>query len=99
MNQLSKRPWFFPSMGAFLYLTGMNDEALHIIGGWWLDLGRWAQTAAVLALLALAGYFTSESVNRRRSAYRAALSAAEASRPESGTEQNQPAESTMRGTP
>ena len=99
MNQLSKRPWFFPSMGAFLYLTGMNDEALHIIGGWWLDLGRWAQTAAVLVLVVSAGYFTSEAVNRRRSAYRAALSAAEASRPESDTEQNRRAESTMRGKP
>ena len=99
MNRLSKRPWFFPSMGAFLYLTGMNDEALHVIGGWWLDFGRWGQTAAVLVLLALAGYFTAEALNRRRGAYRAALSAADAASPESDTEQNQTADSTMRGTP
>ena len=99
MNQLSKRPCFFPSMGAFLYLTGMNDEALHIIGGWWLDFGRWGQTVAVLVLLALAAYFTSEALNRRRSAYRAALSAADATRPTAGTKQNQRAESITRGTP
>lgn len=81
MNQLAKRPWFFPSMGAFLYLTGMNDEFLHVVGSWWLDFGRWGQTVVVLVLLALVAYFASEALNRRRSAYRAAVNAADATRP------------------
>ncbi len=67
-------------MGAFLYLTGMNDEALHRIGVWWLDLGRWGQTAAVLAALALAAYFTQGALNRRRAAYRSAVLAADLTR-------------------
>ena len=81
MNRLSSRPWFFGAMGAFLYLTGMNDEALHHLGVWWLDLGRWGQTTAVLAALALAAYFTQGALNRRRAAYRSAVRAAGLSRP------------------
>lgn len=80
MNRLSSRPWFFGGMGAFLYLTGMNDEALHHIGSWWLELGRWGQTAAVLAALALAAYFTQGALNRRRAAFRSAVGAADATR-------------------
>ena len=80
MNRLSSRPWFFGGMGAFLYLTGMNDEALHHIGSWWLELGRWGQTAAVLAALALAAYFTQGALNRRRAAFRSAVGAADAGR-------------------
>ena len=80
MNRLSSRPWFFAGMGAFLYLTGMNDEVLHHLGAWWLDLGRWAQTTAVLAVLALTAYFTQGALNRRRSAFRSAVGAADATR-------------------
>lgn len=81
MNSLWKRPWFSPGVGATLYLTGMNDELLHVLGSWWLDIGRWAQTVAVLVVLALAAYFTLEALNRRRSAYRAAIRAADLTRP------------------
>ncbi|WP_420638469.1 hypothetical protein [Candidatus Poriferisocius sp.] len=77
MNRLRSRPWFFPVLGAALYLTGMNDELLHIVGDAWLELGRWVQTAVVLALLALIAYFTLDALNRRRSAYRSALRAAD----------------------
>lgn len=81
MNPLRKLPWFFPGMGAFLYLTGMNDEFLHIVGELWLDVGRWGQTGVVLALLALVAYFTLDALNRRRSAYRSAIRAADVTRP------------------
>ena len=81
MNRLWSRPWFFPGMGAFLYLTGMNDELIHHVGDWWLDLGRWGQTAAVLMALALAAFFTQSALNRRRSAYRSAVRAADLTRP------------------
>ncbi len=81
MSGLRSRPWFFPSLAVFLYLTGMNDEALHRLGQWWLGFGRWGQTAAVLVLLALLAYFTQDVLNRRRSAYRAAVRAADATRP------------------
>ena len=80
MNRLASRPWFFAGVGAFGYLTGMNDEMLHWLGTWWLELGRWGQTAAVLAVLALAAYFTQGALNRRRSAYRSAVVAADATR-------------------
>ena len=80
MNRLWSRPWFFGAVGAFGYLTGMNDEALHHLGVWWLDLGRWGQTAAVLTALALAAYFTQGALNRRRAAYRSAVRAADATR-------------------
>lgn len=80
MNRLASRPWFGPGMGVFLYLTGMNDEALHHVGTGWLELGRWGQTAAVLAALALAAYFTQGALNRRRSAYRSAVRAADSTR-------------------
>ncbi len=80
MNPLRKRPWFFPLIGASLYLSGMNDMFLHVVGGWWLDLGRWTQTVAVLALLALGSYVVTVSLNRRHSAYRAAILAADATR-------------------
>ena len=86
MSRLSSRPWFFGGMGAFLYLTGMNDEALHHIGARWLDLGRWGQTAAVLAALALAAYFTQGALNRRRSAFRSAVVAADATRPQTAAD-------------
>ncbi|WP_419841154.1 hypothetical protein [Candidatus Poriferisodalis sp.] len=76
MNRLAKRPWFFPSLAVFLYLTGMNDEALHRLGQWWLSFGRWGQTVAVLVLLTLLAYFTLDMVGRRRSAYRTAVRAA-----------------------
>ncbi len=80
MNPLRKLPWFFPGMGAFLYLTGMNDEFLHIVGDLWLDVGRWGQTGLVLALLALVAYFTLDALNRRRSAYHSAVRAADTTR-------------------
>lgn len=83
MNPLRKLPWFFPGLGAFLYLTGMNDEMLHLLASWWLDIGRWGQTAAVLAILALLAYFTLDAFNRRRSAYRSAIRAADVTRPPS----------------
>lgn len=82
MNRLRSRPWFFPALGAFLYLSGMNDELLHWIGGWWLDFGRWGQTAVVVALLALIVYFVLDAFNRRRSAYRSAVRAADVTRPQ-----------------
>ena len=81
MNRLWSRPWFFGGIGAFGYLTGMNDALLHRLGAWWLDLGRWGQTAAVLAALALAAYFVQGALNRRRSAFRAAVRAADTTRP------------------
>jgi hypothetical protein len=81
MNRITSRPWFGPGAGAFLYLTGMNDEALHHIGRWWLSLGRWGQTAAVLAALALTLFFVQGALNRRRAAYRSAVRAAELTRP------------------
>lgn len=80
MNRIMSRPWFGPGAGAFLYLTGMNDEALHHIGTWWLSLGRWGQTAAVLAALALAAYFIQGALSRRRTAFRSAVGAADATR-------------------
>ena len=80
MNRLASRPWFFAGVGAFGYLTGMNDEMLHWLGTWWLELGRWGQTAAVLAALALAAYFTQGALNRRRAAFRSAVVAADATR-------------------
>ena len=80
MNRLGSRPWFFAGVGAFGYLTGMNDEMLHWLGTWWLELGRWGQTAAVLAALALAAYFTQGALNRRRAAFRSAVGAADATR-------------------
>ncbi len=80
MNRLGSRPWFFAGVGAFGYLTGMNDEMLHWLGTWWLELGRWGQTAAVLAALALAAYFTQGALNRRRAAFRSAVVAADATR-------------------
>ncbi len=76
MNRLWLRPWFFPGLGAFLYLTGMNDELLHRIGNWWLDFGRWVQTAVVLVVLVLIAYFVLDRFNRRRSAYRTAIQSA-----------------------
>lgn len=80
MNPLRKLPWFFPGLGAFLYLTGMNDEFLHIVGDLWLDVGRWGQTGVVLALLLLVAYFTLDALNRRRSAYLSTVRAADATR-------------------
>lgn len=80
MNRLWSRPWFFAGVGAFGYLTGMNDELLHWLGTWWLELGRWGQTAAVLAVMALAAYFTQGALNRRRAAFRSAVVAADATR-------------------
>lgn len=80
MNRLRSRPWFFGGVGAFGYLTGMNDALLHRLGTWWLELGRWGQTAAVLAALALAAYFTQGALSRRRTAFRSAVSAAGATR-------------------
>lgn len=80
MNLLVKRPWFGPGMAAFLYLTGMNDAMLHRLGSWWLDLGRWGQTVAVLVALALVAYFALDALSRRRSAYRAAVRAADVTR-------------------
>ena len=80
MNRLWSRPWFFGSVGAFGYLTGMNDALLGWLGTGWLELGRWGQTAAVLAALALAAYFTQGALSRRRSALRSAVRAADATR-------------------
>ena len=80
MNRLRTRPWFFGGIGAFGYLTGMNDALVHWLGTWWLELGRWGQTAAVLAALMLAAYFTQGALNRRRSAFRSAVRAADVTR-------------------
>ena len=99
MNRLSSRPWFFGGMGAFLYLTGMNDEALHHIGSWWLELGRWAQTTAVLVALALVAYFTQGALNRRRAAYRSAVQASDATRPRPDDSAPAPTGPDPRGVP
>lgn len=97
MNRLRSRPWFFAGIGAFGYLTGMNDEALHHLGVWWLGLGRWGQTVAVLAVLALVAYFTQGALNRRRAAYRSAVQAAEMTRPRHHDPAAAPAGPTTKG--
>ncbi|MDG2261733.1 MAG: hypothetical protein P8N50_05270 [Actinomycetota bacterium] len=75
------RPWFVPGLATLGYLAGFNDEALHLIGQWWLDLGRWVQTAVVVVLLGLIVYLAADRLKERRSAHAAAVRATGASRP------------------
>ena len=76
MNHLATRPWFFPGLGTVLYLAGVNDELLHVIGDFWLGLGRWPQTLIVVALLGVIAYLVNNNLNERRSAYETAVRAA-----------------------
>lgn len=71
-----RRRWFWGLVGAMLYLSGMNDEALHWIGGWWLGLAAWIQIVIVAALLALAVWVAVRVLAARRAAYDAAVRAA-----------------------
>lgn len=73
-----KRRWFGGLSGAMLYLTGMNDQALHHLGEWWLALAPWLQVAIVCALLALAVWVASRVLSARRAAYAAAVRSAAA---------------------
>ena len=76
MNRIVSRPWFIPGLATICYLAGFNDELLHILGDWWLDLGRWVQTGVVVVLLGLIGYFVTDRVRQRRSFFEAAVRAA-----------------------
>ena len=78
MNRLISRPWFFPGLGAILYLAGFNDAALEKIGDGWLELGRALQTIITIVVLALIAYLVADRVKERRSAYHAATRAAAA---------------------
>lgn len=82
-DRLWRRAWLFPALGAMLYLAGINDEVLHALGGWWLGLNRWTQTVVVLAVLAISIACVAATFTRRRAAYRAAVWAAESTRPPS----------------
>lgn len=68
-----KRRWFGGLAGAMLYLTGMNDQALHHLGEWWLALASWLHVAVVCALLALAVWAAARVLSARRAAYAAAV--------------------------
>ncbi len=85
MNRLISRPWLGPVLGTICYLAGFNDELLHIIGSWWLDLGRWVQTFVVVVVLGLIGYLVVDRVRERRAFYHAAVRAAASPTPVSGT--------------
>ena len=71
-----RRRWFWGLVGAMLYLAGMNDEALHWIGGGWLALPLWAHVVIVVVLLALAIRLAVRILTARRAAYDAAVRAA-----------------------
>ena len=90
MNRLISRPWFGPALGAFLYLAGFNDELLHLIGDAWLDLGRLTQTVVVLVALALVGYFVSDYLRQRHSAYQTAVRAAHTRSSRTGSVEGRP---------
>lgn len=76
MNRLTRRPWFLPGVGVMLYLTGVNDEVLGLVGSAWLSLSRQVQTVTVLVLLVVAGALLGRMVRGRRAAYAAAVQAA-----------------------
>ncbi|MGI9623864.1 MAG: hypothetical protein ACR2PK_13585 [Acidimicrobiales bacterium] len=76
MNRLISRPWLIPAVGTVCYLAGFNDELLHVLGDWWLDLGRWVQTIVVLVLVGLVAYFVVDRARQRQSFYDAAVRAA-----------------------
>ena len=76
MNRLASRAWFFAAVGTICYLAGFNDELLHVVGSWWLDLSRLVQTVVVVVLLALVGYLVIDRVRERQSFYEAAVRAA-----------------------
>lgn len=59
-----------------LYLTGVNDEVLGLVGSAWLSLSRQVQTVTVLVLLVVAGALLGKIVRGRRAAYAAAVQAA-----------------------
>lgn len=75
---MTKQRWFGGLTGAMLYLTGMNDQALHHLGEWWLSLASWLQVAIVCVLLALAVWVAARVLSARRAAYAAAVRAAAA---------------------
>lgn len=75
---MTKQRWFGGLSGAMLYLTGMNDQALHHLGGWWLTLASWLHVVVVCALLALAVWAAVRVLSARRAAYAAAVRAAAA---------------------
>ena len=81
MTAMAKRRWFGGLSGAMLYLTGMNDQALHHLGEWWLALAPWLQVAIVCALLALAVWVAARVLSARRTAYAAAVRAAAGASP------------------
>lgn len=72
-----RQRWFGGLLGAMLYLTGMNDQALHHIADWWLSLPQWLHVVIVVALLALAAWTTARVLGSRRTAYDAAVEAAD----------------------
>lgn len=71
-----RRRWFWGLIGATLYLTGMNDEALDKVGDGWLSLPRWAHVVIVVVLLVLATRLAVRILAARRAAYEAAVRAA-----------------------
>jgi len=79
------RPWFVPGLATLGYLAGFNDEALHLIGQWWLDLSRWVQTAVVVVLLGLIVYLVADRLKERSSAHATAVRAAGPTRPTMST--------------
>ena len=81
MMAIVKRRWFGGLAGAMLYLTGMNDQALHHLGEWWLALASWLHVAIVCALLALVVWVAARVLSARRAAYAAAVRAAAGASP------------------
>ena len=71
-----RQRWFGGLLGAMLYLTGMNDQALHHLANWWLSLPEWLHVVIVAALLSLAAWITARVLGSRRRAYDAAVQAA-----------------------
>lgn len=59
-----------------LYLTGVNDEVLGLVGSAWLSLSRPVQTVTVVVLLVIAGAVLGTMVRARQAAYSAAVQAA-----------------------
>ena len=70
-----RQRWFGGLLGAMLYLTGMNDQALHHLANWWLSLPEWLHVVIVVALLALAAWITTRVLGSRRRAFDAAVEA------------------------
>ena len=71
-----RRRWFGGLSAVLLYVTGMNDQALGLLGGWWLHLASWLQAAAVILLLTVAAAAAARVLAARRAAYDAAVHAA-----------------------